>query len=101
MTLSIEEREALTQRVEGLPEIEFVELLRSMARIIERNGWEHVIDDCFDITTYEHQLDDANDLLKETRLDLNKIVAEPAAADWMRTKIQNVVDNLILKEPLI
>lgn len=70
MTLSIEEREAINRHINELPEIEFIELLKEMAATIRRNKWEHIIDDCFEIETFENEIEEANGEIAQLKHDL-------------------------------
>jgi hypothetical protein len=56
--ISVREQESLMQKIESLSELEFSEVLRQMAGLIHRNKWNHIIDDCFDIETFEDELDE-------------------------------------------
>lgn len=72
MALSIEEREVIAKHIENLPEMEFVELLKEMAVMIRRNKWEHIIDSCFEIETYEAEFDEAKDKIQRLENDLRQ-----------------------------
>lgn len=51
----------LIDRIKTLTELEFSALLTEMAAHLRKNNWEHIIDECFDIETYEEELDSANE----------------------------------------
>lgn len=57
----------LIDQIKTLSELDFSALLREMAEHIRREKWEHIIDDCFDIETYEDELDEVKEELKSIR----------------------------------
>lgn len=56
--ITLKQEESLIDQVKALSEIEFSSLLREMSQHLRRNHWEHMIDDCFEIETYEDELDE-------------------------------------------
>lgn len=80
--------ESIVDRVEKLSEMEFSELLRNMARIIERNKWESIIDDCFDIDTYEIENEE---LQREVRyLEERNKTGEDMSEDKLAEKLSSL-----------
>lgn len=67
MMITAHDEESLINTIQGLSELEFAALLSQMAAHLRRNNWEHIIDDCFDIKTYEQELDEANERIEGLR----------------------------------
>lgn len=61
------EQEVLLDKIKELSELEFVSVLKQMAEHLRQNNWEHIIDDCFDIETYEDELEEARERLDSYR----------------------------------
>jgi hypothetical protein len=78
------EEETLMDKIKALSELEFSAILKQMAEHLRRNKWEHIIDDCFDIETYESELGDANDEISELK---EKLSSERATLNKIRELI--------------
>lgn len=57
----------LIDQIKTLSELDFSALLREMAEHLRREKWEHMIDDCFDIETYEDELEEAKEELRSMK----------------------------------
>lgn len=56
MNTPIEQSYILTE-IKNLSELEFAALLKEMGDHIYKNKWDHIINECFDIDTFERALD--------------------------------------------
>lgn len=61
------EQEILLDKIKDLSELEFASLLKQMSEHLRRNNWEHIIDECFDIETYEDELEETRERLDSYR----------------------------------
>lgn len=59
--ITAHDEESLIDTIKGLSELEFAAILKQMAEHLRRNDWEHMIDECFDIETFEEEYNNANE----------------------------------------
>lgn len=83
----------LLSEIKSLSELEFSSFLKECADHIWKNKWDHIIDECFDIETFESELYALKELfdeLRDEKYDLERRLEKAIdALDDMEDSIEN------------
>lgn len=73
--LTLKQEDRLIKKITSLTELELSSIIKRIAEHLKKNNLEHLIDESFDIETYEDELEDAQDRIEVLESTLSDILS--------------------------
>lgn len=73
--LTLKQEDRLIKKITSLTELELSSIIKRIAEHLQKNNLEHLIDESFDIETYEDELEDAQDRIEVLESTLSDILS--------------------------